>query len=43
MISVQSVKAVEIGNGFEASKKHGTEVQDQMKRDNKKIKRISNF
>ena len=42
MISVQSVKAVEIGNGFEASKKHGTEVQDQMKRDNKKIKRISN-
>ena len=42
MISVQSVKAVEIGNGFEASKKHGTEVQDQMKRNNKKIKRISN-
>ena len=42
MISVQSVKAVEIGNGFEASKKYGTEVQDQMKRDNKKIKRISN-
>ena len=42
MVSVQSVKAVEIGNGFEASKKYGTEVQDQMKRDNKKIKRISN-
>ena len=42
MISVQSVKAVEIGNGFEASKKYGTEVQDQMKLDNNKIKRISN-
>ena len=27
---------------IEASKKYGTEVQDQMKRDNKKIKRISN-
>ena len=42
MISIQSVKAVEVGNGIEASKKHGTEVQDQMKLDNKKIKRISN-
>jgi chorismate synthase len=42
MISVQSVKAVEIGNGFEASKKYGTEVQDQIKLDNNKIKRISN-
>ena len=42
MISVQSVKAVEIGNGFEASKKYGTEIQDQIKLDNNKIKRISN-
>ena len=42
MTSVQSVKAVEIGNGFEASKKCGTEVQDQIKLDNNKIKRISN-
>ena len=42
MISVQSVKAVEIGNGFEASKKYGTEVQDQIKLDNNKIKLISN-
>ena len=42
MISVQSVKAVEIGNGFDASKKYGTEVQDQIKLDNNKIKRISN-
>ena len=42
MISVQRVKEVEIGNGFEASKKYGTEVQDQIKLDNNKIKRISN-
>ena len=28
-MSIQSVKAVEIGNGIEASKNFGTDVQDQ--------------
>jgi chorismate synthase len=41
-MSVQSVKAVEIGKGVEVSKKYGTEVQDQYSIDEKKISKISN-
>jgi chorismate synthase len=41
-MSVQSVKAVEIGKGVEVSKKYGTEVQDQYSIDEKKINKISN-
>ena len=42
MMSVQSVKAVEIGNGFDSSKKFGTEVQDQIILNEKKVERITN-
>ena len=42
MMSVQSVKAVEIGNGVESSKSFGTKVQDQIELENKSLKRISN-
>ena len=36
-MSVQSVKAVEIGNAIEVSRKTGTEVQDQYSIEGKKI------
>jgi chorismate synthase len=42
MMSVQSVKAVEIGKGVESSKSFGTKVQDQIELENKSLKRISN-
>ncbi len=42
MMSVQSVKAVEIGDGFDSSKKFGTEVQDQIVLNEKKVERITN-
>ena len=41
-MSIQSVKAVEIGNGIEVSKNYGTEVQDQYFLDQEKIKKESN-
>ena len=41
-MSVQSVKAVEIGNAIEVSRKTGTEVQDQYSIEEKKINKISN-
>ena len=41
-MSVQSVKAVEIGKGVDIAKKFGTEVQDQYSLDGKKITKISN-
>ena len=41
-MSVQSVKAVEIGNAIEVSRKTGTEVQDQYSIEGKKINKISN-
>jgi chorismate synthase len=41
-MSIQSVKAVEIGNGIEVSKNFGTEVQDQYFLDQKNIKKESN-
>ncbi|MDA2969543.1 MAG: chorismate synthase [Actinomycetota bacterium] len=42
IMSVQSVKAVEIGNGVAASKQRGTEVQDQIILENKQIGRLTN-
>ena len=41
-MSIQSVKAVEIGNGIEVSKNYGTEVQDQYFLDQENIKKESN-
>jgi chorismate synthase len=41
-MSVQSVKAVEIGKGIDVARKYGTEVQDQYSLDGKKINKISN-
>ncbi len=41
-MSVQSVKAVEIGDGIGVTKKYGTEVQDQYSLDAKKINKKSN-
>ena len=41
-MSIQSVKAVEIGNGIEVSKNFGTQVQDQYFLDQKNIKKESN-
>ena len=41
-MSVQSVKAVEIGKGVDVAKQFGTEVQDQYSLDEKKINKISN-
>ena len=42
IMSVQSVKAVEIGNGVAASKQRGTEAQDQIILENKQIGRLTN-
>ncbi len=42
MMSVQSVKAVEVGNGIQASQEYGTKVQDQIVLNENKIKRITN-
>ena len=42
LMSVQSVKAVEIGKGVDVAKQFGTEVQDQYSLDEKKINKISN-
>lgn len=42
LISIQSVKAVEFGNGFLASQSTGSEAQDQIILENKKIRRLSN-
>ena len=41
-MSVQSVKAVEIGKGIDVAGQYGTEVQDQYSLDGKKINKISN-
>ena len=41
-MSVQSVKAVEIGKGVDVAKQFGTQVQDQYSLDGKKINKISN-
>ena len=41
-MSVQSVKAVEIGKGIDIAGQYGTEVQDQYSLDGKKINKISN-
>ena len=41
-MSVQSVKAVEIGKGIDIAGQFGTEVQDQYSLDGKKINKISN-
>ena len=41
-MSVQSVKAVEIGKGIAIAGQYGTEVQDQYSLDGKKINKISN-
>ena len=42
LMSIQSVKAVEIGNGIEASKNFGTDVQDQYVLRDGTIKKESN-
>jgi len=42
LMSIQSVKAVEIGNGVLASEERGTEVQDQIILKNKQIGRLTN-
>ena len=42
MMSVQSVKAVEVGSGIEASKDFGTAVQDQIVLNEQNIERITN-
>ncbi len=41
-MSVQSVKAVEIGKGIDVAGQYGTEVQDQYSLNGKKINKISN-
>ena len=42
LMSIQSVKAIEVGDGIESSKNYGTSVQDQYVLDEKKIKKESN-
>ena len=42
MMSVQSVKAVEVGSGIEASKDFGTAVQDQIVLNEQNVERITN-
>ena len=42
LMSIQSVKAIEVGDGIESSKKYGTSVQDQYVLDEKEIKKESN-
>jgi len=41
-MSIQSVKAVEVGDGIESSKNYGTSVQDQYVLNQKEIKKESN-
>ena len=42
LMSIQSVKAIEVGDGIESSKNYGTSVQDQYILDEKEIKKESN-
>ncbi len=42
LMSIQSVKAVEVGDGIESSKNYGTSVQDQYVLNKKEIKKESN-
>lgn len=42
LMSIPSVKAVEIGNAITSSQKTGKDVQDAIRVENKKLKRISN-
>ena len=42
LMSIQSVKAIEVGDGIESSKNYGTSVQDQYVLDEKEIKKESN-
>ena len=42
LMSIQSVKAIEVGDGIESSKNYGTSVQDQYVLKEKKIKKESN-
>ena len=42
LMSIQSVKAIEVGDGIESSKNYGTSVQDQYLLNKKEIKKESN-
>ena len=42
LMSIQSVKAIEVGDGIESSKEYGTSVQDQYVLNEKEIKKESN-
>ena len=42
LMSIQSVKAIEVGHGIASSKNYGTSVQDQYVLDEKEIKKESN-
>ncbi len=42
LMSIQSVKAIEVGDGIESSKNYGTSVQDQYVLNEKEIKKESN-
>ena len=42
LMSIQSVKAIEVGDGIESSKNYGTSVQDQYILNKKEIKKESN-
>ena len=42
LMSIQSVKAIEVGDGIESSKNYGTSVQDQYVLNKKEIKKDSN-
>ena len=42
LMSIQSVKAIEVGDGIESSKNYGTSVQDQYVLNKKEIKKESN-
>ena len=42
LMSIQSVKAIEVGDGIESSKNYGTSVQDQYVLNKKEIKKQSN-
>ncbi|CUU01006.1 chorismate synthase [Candidatus Kryptobacter tengchongensis] len=42
LMSIQAIKGVEIGIGFEAARKFGSEVHDEIVLENGKIKRVSN-
>ena len=42
LMSIQSVKAIEVGDGIKSSKNYGTSVQDQYVLDEKEIKKESN-